>query len=83
VNAILLSSQTESMLLKMNWKFRRAAKHQLKKRAAQFDVTVPAAFAGFDVKVANTPKSKLSPSITTASPVSPAAVAALAKYRAA
>ena len=48
VKSILLSSQTEQMLLKMGWKFRKSAKHQLKKRAAQFDVTVPEEFAGFN-----------------------------------
>ena len=45
VKAILLSSQTEGLLLKMNWKVRTAGLRQIKKRAAQFDVAVPAEFA--------------------------------------
>ena len=48
VQAILFSSQTESLIMKMNWKLRKHAKHHLTKRAAQFGVEVPAAFAGFN-----------------------------------
>ena len=50
VNAILLSSQTEQLVMKMNWKLRKHAKHHITKRAAEFDVTVPEAFAGFNIK---------------------------------
>ena len=35
VKEILLSASTEKMLLKMNWKYRRSAGHQVRKRAAQ------------------------------------------------
>lgn len=81
-NGIILSSQTESMLLKMNWKVRRHSKYHILKRAAQFDVAVPANFGGFDSPKQNTPGHKLSASITTQSPSNPAAVAALANLRA-
>jgi len=81
VKAILFSSQTEQMVLKMGWKFRKSAKHQLSKRAAQFDVAVPEAFAGFNSPKQSTPKYKLSASVTEATPAHPAAVAALANLR--
>ena len=81
VNAILLSSQTEGLVMKMNWKLRRSAKHHIKKRAAQFDVAVPDAFAGFNSVKMNTPKHALAATVTTASPSNPAAVAALAKMK--
>ncbi len=45
VKSILLSSQTEGLLLKMNWKVRRGCEQKIKKRAAQFDVDVPSNFA--------------------------------------
>jgi len=83
VKAVLLSSQTESLVLKMNWKLRKFAQKKIAKRAAQFDVEVPAAFAGFDVKKENTKKSLLKPSLTERSPAHPGAVAALAKLRSA
>lgn len=90
VQSILLSSQTESMILKMNWKVRRSAAHQLKKRAAQFGVEVPEKFAAFDhlypssnAQKQSKGKHLLVPSVTESSPRSPAAVAALAKMRAA
>ena len=81
VKAVLLSSQTEKLILKMNWKVRAHCRHHLTKRAAQFGVDVPAEFAGFNQVKANTPKSKLSPSIKEASPVHPGAVAALKKMK--
>ena len=65
----------------MNWKVRAHCRHHLTKRAAQFGVDVPAEFAGFNQVKANTPKSKLSPSIKEASPVHPGAVAALKKMK--
>lgn len=83
VKAILLSSQTESLIMKMNWKVRAHCKMHLKKRAAQFGVDVPADFAGFNVLPRNTPKAKLpAPTVTTMSPRSPEAAAALSKLRA-
>ena len=65
----------------MNWKVRAASHRQLRKRAAQFEVEVPAAFGGYNVRPRNTPKSKLVPTITEKSPAHPDAVAALAKLR--
>jgi len=82
VQAILLSAQTEGLLLKMNWKVRKFAKKHVLKRAAQFDVDVPEAFAGFNSPKQSTKKHLLTPSITERSPAHPAAVAALAKLRA-
>ena len=85
VNAILLSSQTESMLLKMNWKKRKSASYKVKARAAQFDVAVPAGFAGFNVfkgSKQSMHRRFLAPTVTEPSPRSPAAVAALADLRA-
>merc|ERR1719201_2008932 len=79
VNAVLLTSQTESLIMKMNWKVRKHCKYHLKKRAAELGVDVPAEFAGFHVKPLNTPKSKLVATFTEASPINPKAVAALAK----
>ena len=81
VKSILLSSQTEQLLLKMNWKVRNVAKGHIKKRAAQFDVAIPSDFAAFDVLPRNTKKAKLTASIKERSPSNPAAVAALAKLR--
>jgi len=79
VQAILLSSQTEQLIMKMNWKVRKYCKGHLKKRAAQFGVEVPPAFAGFNMKPLNMPKHKLVPYVTEESPVSLKAVEALAK----
>ena len=81
VKAILLSSQTEGILLKMNWKVRSTAQRHLRNRAAQFSVDVPANFGAYDVRPRNTPKAMLVPSITEASSPHPAAVAALADLR--
>jgi len=81
VKSILLSSQTEGLLLKMNWKVRNVCHRQLKKRAAQFGVEVPAAFGAANVRPRNTPKSKLVATVTEASAPHPDAVAALAKLR--
>merc|ERR1712032_1029772 len=81
--AVLLSSQTEQLILKMNWRLRRSAKHHVKKRAAQFDVDIPDGFAGFNSPKLSTKKHLLSPSINEKSPTSPLAAAALAKLRAA
>lgn len=81
VNAILLSSQTEQLVMKMNWKLRKHAKHHITKRAAEFDVTVPEAFAGFNIKKENTKKHLLTASVTTPSPRSEAAAVALAKMK--
>ena len=66
--------------MKMNWKLRRSAKHHIKKRAAQFDVAVPEAFAGFNTKL-STSKHDLTPSIAERSPVNADAVVALAKMK--
>ena len=82
VNSILLSSSTESMLLKMNWKFRKSAMHHIKRRAAEFDVEVPTAFAGMDAPKQSTKKHLLTPSVTEKTPSNPKAVAALANLRA-
>ncbi len=81
VKAILLSSQTEQLLLKMNWKVRSAAGTRLKKRAAQFGVEVPDGFGSLNVRPRNTPISKLTPTVTTTTPTSAKAAAALAKLR--
>ena len=81
VKAILLSSQTEGLLLKMNWKVRTAGLRQIKKRAAQFDVAVPAEFAAGNVMPRSTNKAKLVASVKEATPSHPAATAALAKLR--
>ena len=82
VNAILLSSQTESLMLDMNWKVRGSCHRQLRSRAAMFGVEVPTDFAAYNVRPRNTPKAKLVPTIKEASPAHPAAVAALSKLRA-
>ena len=79
VNAILLSSQTERLIMKMNWKVRNHCKFHLEKRAAQFGVEVPREFAGLNVRPRNTPKHQLVASVTTQSPASEKAIAALAK----
>jgi hypothetical protein len=88
VKAILLSQQTESMILKMNWKIRKSAKHHLTKRAAEFDVEVPSEFAGFhhlnpsgNGQKQMMKKHLLVPTVTEPTPAHPAAVAALAKLR--
>jgi len=60
---VLLTAQTEAMLLKMNWKYRRAAAHQVRKRAAQFGVEVPGNFAAFNVRPRNAKKHLLVPSM--------------------
>ena len=70
------------MLLKMNWKIRKSAKHQLKKRAAQFEVEVPEAFAGFNSPKQSTAKHLLTPTVTEATPRSEKAAVALASLRA-
>lgn len=56
VKAILISSQTERLLLNMNWKVRSSMQRQLRKRAAQFGVEVPMDFAAYNVRPRNTPK---------------------------
>ena len=81
VKAILLSSQTEDLLLKMNWKVRSTCHRHLRARATQFGVEVPAAFGAYNVRPRNTPKSALKPTVTEATPAHPAAVAALADLR--
>ena len=81
MKAILLSSQTEQMLLKMNWKVRHFAKGHIKKRAAQFDVEIPEEFGAFNVLPRNSKRCTLTASVKDASPSHPAAVAALAKLR--
>ena len=82
VKGILLSSQTESMLLKMNWKVRKSVGLKLNKRAAEFGVEVPKDFGGLNPPKQSTSKFQLKPSITTPTPPHPAAVAALANLRA-
>merc|ERR1719331_1822408 len=79
VKSILLSSQTEQLLLKMNWKVRHFAKGHIKKRAAQFDVEIPEEFGAFNVLPRNAKRCNLVASVKEASPSNPAAVAALAK----
>ena len=79
MQAILLSSQTEQLIMKMNWKVRNYCKVHLNKRAAQFGVAVPAEFAGLHVLPRNTPKHKLVASIKERSAPHPKAVAAMAK----
>jgi len=76
------------MILKMNWKIRKSAKHHLTKRAAEFDVEVPSEFAGFHhLKPSGNgqkqmmKKHLLVPTVTEPTPAHPAAVAALAKLR--
>jgi SpoVK/Ycf46/Vps4 family AAA+-type ATPase len=81
VKAILISSQTERLLLNMNWKVRSSMQRQLRKRAAQFGVEVPMDFAAYNVRPRNTPKKSLKPTITEESAPHPDAVAALAKLR--
>jgi len=81
VKAVLLSSQTEGLVMKMNWKLRKFAQKKIAKRAAQFDVEVPADFAGFNLKKENTKKHLLTASVKERSAPHPAAVAALAKLR--
>ena len=81
VKSILLSSQTEQLLLKMNWKVRHFAKGHIKKRAAQFDVDIPADFGAFNVLPRNSKRCNLKASVKEASPSNPAAAAALAKLR--
>ena len=77
VNNILLTSSTESMLLKMNWKVRKSAMHHVKRRASEFGVEVPKAFAGMDSPKQSTAKYLLTPSITVKTPMHPLAVEAL------
>lgn len=82
VNEILLCSSTESMLLKMNWKIRKSAMHHIKRRASEFEVEVPKAFAAMDAPKQSTGKHLLKPSITVQTPMSPKAVEALKGLRA-
>ena len=82
VNDILLTSSTEQMLLKMNWKVRKSAMHHVKARAAEFDVDVPSAFAAMDSPKQSTSKHLLKASITEMTPMHPKAKAALANVRA-
>ena len=79
---ILLTSSTESILLKMNWKVRKSAMHHLKSRAAEFDVDVPAAFAGMDAAKQSTKKHLLTASITEMTPMHPKAKEAIKDVRA-
>lgn len=82
VSAILLSSQTETLLLNMNWKVRSSCHRQIRSKASMFGVEVPAEFGAYNVRPRNTPKSKLVATVKEASPAHPAAVAALSKLRA-
>lgn len=70
------------MLLKMNWKVRKSAMHHVKARAAQFDVDVPAAFAGMDCVKQSTKKHLLTASIKDFTPMHPKAKEALKDVRA-
>jgi len=45
VNAILLSSQTEHKVIKMNWKVRRMTRRRIEERAKEFGVEIPAGWA--------------------------------------
>ena len=54
VKAILLSSQTERLLLNTNWKVRSNLNMRLRKRATQFGVEVPLEFGAFNVRPRNT-----------------------------
>lgn len=54
VKAILLSSQTERLLLNTNWKVRSNLNMHLRKRATQFGVEVPLEFGAFNVRPRNT-----------------------------
>lgn len=81
VKAILLSSQTERLLLNTNWKVRSNLNMHLRKRATQFGVEVPLEFGAFNVRPRNTPKAQLKPTVQTESAPHPDAVAALAKLR--
>ena len=82
VKAILLSKQTESLLLDMNWKVRKHCGEHIRKRAAQFEVDVPPEFGAYNVRPRNTIRAKLVPTVTEDTPAHPGAVAALAKLRA-
>merc|ERR1712204_95111 len=73
VKAILLSSQTERLLLNTNWKVRSNLNMHLRKRAIEF--------GAFNVRPRNTPKAQLKPTVLTESAPHPDAVAALAKLR--
>ena len=81
VKAILLSAQTERLLLNMNWKVRSNCNMHLRKRATQFGVDVPMDFGAFNVRPRNTPKAKLTPTVAEDTAPHPDAVAALAKLR--
>ena len=54
VKAILLSQQTERLLLNTNWKVRSNLNHHLRKRASQFGVDVPPEFGAYNVRPRNT-----------------------------
>ena len=54
VKAILLSSQTERLLLNTNWKVRSNLNMHLRKRATQFGVEVPMEFGAFNIRPRNT-----------------------------
>merc|ERR1719272_512384 len=75
VKAILLSSQTERLLLNTNLNM------HLRKRATQFGVEVPMEFGAFNIRPRNTPKAQLKPTVLTETAPHPDAVAALARLR--
>ena len=54
VKAILLSAQTERLLLNTNWKVRSNLNMHLRKRAAQFGVDVPPEYGAYNVRPRNT-----------------------------
>lgn len=54
IKAILLSSQTERLLLNTNWKVRSNLNMHLRKRATQFGVEVPMEFGAFNIRPRNT-----------------------------
>ena len=81
VKAILLSAQTERLLLNTNWKVRSNLNMHLRKRATQFGVDVPPEYGAYNVRPRNTNKKLLKPSVTADTPPHPDAVAALAKLR--
>lgn len=59
VNAILLSSQTEHKVIKMNWKVRRMTRRRIEERAKEFGVEIPDGWGALDVKIENTLQYKL------------------------
>ena len=54
VKAILLSAQTERLLLNTNWKVRSNLNMHLRKRASQFGVDVPPEYGAYNVRPRNT-----------------------------